>query len=64
MCGDDYVCCDFAYWPKESYSPAPIETVKPVTEESSYRVTGEGREEYKGGDEVRGAVVGFNLENI
>ena len=64
MCGDDYVGCDFAYWRKESYSPAPKETMKPVTEEGSHCVTGEGREEYKGGDEVRGAVVRFNLEKI
>lgn len=64
MCGDDYVGRDFAYWSKESYSPAPRETVKAVTEESSHCVTRERREKYEGGDEVRGVVVGFNLENI
>lgn len=64
MCGDDYIGRDFAYWPKESYSPAAKETVEAVTEESSHCVTREGREEYEGGDEVRGVVVRFNLENI
>ena len=63
MCGDDYVGRDSAYWPKEGYSPAPGETVKAVTEESRHCVTGKGREEYKGGDEVGGVVVRFNLEN-
>ena len=64
MCGDDYIGCDFAYWSKESYSPAAREAVKSVTEESSQCVTRERREEYKGGNKIRGAVVRFNLEKI
>ena len=64
MCGDDYVGRDFACRPKESYSPASKKTVKAVTEESSYCVAREGRKEDKGGDEVRGVVVRFNLDNI
>ena len=64
MCGDDYIGCDFACWSKESYSPAAREAVKSVTEESSQCVTRERREEYKGGNKVRGAVVRFNLEKI